>query len=130
MHARDFYPIATKHVFRHYCSMNGDRFVKLLKARIEQDDRLTASGLAKRAGIDNSTIRKLISGENSSPTLSTAQKICAALGVSLEEFMGLDVDPLQAEIVDLYNQLSPEERRLLLSAARGLAADHHKAKPE
>ena len=127
MMARDFYPIAPKMDFGHYVCMNGDKFVTMLKCRIKDDPDLTVAGLASRAKLDKSTIRKLISGENSSPKVATAEKICAALGTTLEEFMGSSRDPLQQEIVDLYNQLSPAERKILLSAARGIAAEGHKA---
>lgn len=127
MLARDFYPIAMKMDFGQYVGMNGDKFVMLLQHRIEDDPDLTVAGLAARAGLDKSTIRKLISGENNSPKVATAEKICAALGVTLEEFMGSSRDPLQQEIVNLYNQLSPSERKILLSAARGIAAEGHKA---
>lgn len=122
MLATDFYPIPEKRQVWHNGYMDGDAFIAKLKARIEADDRLTPSGLAKKAGIDNSTIRKLLSGENTSPRVATAEKICAAMGTTLYDFMGDQPDPLRQEIADLYNQLEPAERRLLLAAARGMLA--------
>ena len=130
MSARDFYPIVNIAVLAQSVAMNNDRFVELLNQRIASDEALTPAGLAQKAGIDNSTIRKLLSGENQSPKVATAQKICKALGTTLEAFMAEIDDPLQAEIFDLYILLEPKERRMLLAAARGLAEPHQAEDPQ
>jgi transcriptional regulator with XRE-family HTH domain len=122
MLASDFYPLRQKEQICQNAFMDADKFVARLKAKIEADERLTPSGLARKAGIDNSTIRKLISGDNVSPRIATAEKICAAMGTTLRDFMADPPDPLRQEIVDLYNQLEPSERRLLVAAARGMLA--------
>ena len=121
MLARDNYPMAGKIVCRHVPGMSD--FVELLRQRIDADPDLTPAGLASRAGIDNSTIRKILNGQNRSPRIDTAMKICAALGTTLEDFMGVKTDPVQREIVRLYVSLTEDERRLLLAAAKGLAAE-------
>ena len=100
--------------------MTDRTFAERLRQAIEEDPDLTPSGLAIRAGLDNSTVRQLLAGKSNNPRVDTAMKICAALGTTLEEFMGLERDPLQREIVYLYNQLSEPERRMLLGAAKGL----------
>lgn len=97
-------------------------FAERLRAAIEADPDLTPSSLAVAAGLDNSTIRQLLSGKANNPRVDTAMKICAALGTTLEEFLGVEYDPVQREIVRLYTRLSAEERRLLLGAAQGIAA--------
>jgi transcriptional regulator with XRE-family HTH domain len=109
-----------------YLCMVDRTFAERLRAAIEADDDLTPAGLATKAGLDNSTIRQLLSGKAVNPRVDTAMKICAALGTTLEEFLGLEYDPVQREIVRLYMQLSAEERRLLLGAAQGIAALHGK----
>ncbi len=101
-------------------------FAERLRAAIEADPDLTPSGLALKAGLDNSTVRQLLSGKANNPRLDTAMRICAALGTTLEEFLGVEYDPVQREIVRLYTQLTVEERRLLLGAAQGIAALHRK----
>jgi transcriptional regulator with XRE-family HTH domain len=101
-------------------------FAERLRAAIDADPDLTPAGLATKAGLDNSTIRQLLSGKANNPRVDTAMRICAALGTTLEEFLGLEYDPVQREIVRLYMQLSVEERRLLLGAAQGIAALHQK----
>lgn len=95
-------------------------FVERLRARLDADPDLTASGLATKAGLSNATIRKLLHGKSQSPRIDTAMRICQALGTTLEEFMGLEVDPSRQEILSLYAQLSDDERRMLLAAAKGL----------
>lgn len=102
--------------------MTDRTFSQRLREVIDADPNLTESGLARAAGLDNSTIRQLLSGKAQNPRLDTAMKICRALGTTLEQFMGRDFDPVQAEILDLYVQLSDEERRILLAAAKGIAA--------
>lgn len=101
-----------------------DSFVSILKARIEDDPDLSAAGLAKAAGLDNSTIRQMIARDRS-PRIDTALKICRALGVTLEKFMAGGRDPVRAELHFLIDQLSNAEIDLLLNAARGLRAPRH-----
>lgn len=98
-------------------------FVEILRDRIANDPSLTEAGLAVKAGLDNSTIRQMIA-QNRSPRIDTAVKICAALGESVESFMEQSRDPVVSEILFHLEQLTPEERDLLLAAARGLRARH------
>jgi len=124
MYASDFYPLQNSTVFCDDGGMDADDFVTRLKRRIEQDPDLTPAGLAVLSGIDNSTIRKLLSGANQSPKVATAQKICKALGTTLEAFMSNDHDTLRAEILSLYSQLSDDERLVLQSVAKGMLSRH------
>ena len=102
--------------------MNDDSFVRRLQRRIDNDPELTPAGLAVLSGIDNSTIRKMLSGVNQSPKIATAEKICAALGTTFDSFMSDSQDPVLDEILSLYRQLRPKERRLLAVVARGLVS--------
>lgn len=98
-------------------------FVDILVARIAADPTLTEAGLAKRAGLDNSTIRQMIKNRRS-PRIDTAMKICAALGETVESFMSQSNDPVRSELLLHLEELTPQERDLLLAAARGLVAQH------
>jgi transcriptional regulator with XRE-family HTH domain len=124
MYASDFYPLHDSSIFCDDKGMDADDFVTRLKRKIDQDPDLTPAGLAVLSGIDNSTIRKLLSGANQSPKVATAQKICKALGTTLEAFMSDDHDNLRAEILALYSQLSDDERLVLQSVAKGLLSRH------
>jgi len=124
MNASEIIPIQKNSDFCDNHSMKTDDFVRRLRDRIEQDPDLTAAGLAAKSGIDVSTIRKMLTIEGASPRYATAQKICAALGTTLEVFMSNDQDTLRAEIVHLYSQLSDDERRILQGVAKGMIAQH------
>jgi DNA-binding XRE family transcriptional regulator len=99
-------------------------FVDILERRIQNDPALTEAGLAKRAGLNNSTIRQMIKARRS-PRIDTAIKICQALGESVESFMSQGHDPVMSEILLHLGQLSAEERQILLAAVRGIRAQHH-----
>lgn len=101
-------------------------FVDILIQRIAADPKLTEAGLAKSAGLDNSTIRQMIKNRRN-PRIDTAIKICAALGETVESFMSQASDPVRSELLLHLQDLTPQERDLLLAAARGLAAQHHAA---
>lgn len=103
-------------------------FVEILTDRIASTEGLTVSGLAIKAGLDNSTIRQMIA-LNRSPRIDTAVKICAALGETVEGFMSQSRDPVTSEILFHLEQLDLAERGLLLAAARGLRANHQVAEP-
>lgn len=107
--------------------MENRTFAQRLQTVIDADENLTPAGLATRAGLDNSAIRSLLSGKAKNPRIDTAIKICAALGTTLEEFMGDDfsgLDPQQKtttqHIRDLLRQLTIDERIRLVSYAEGL----------
>ena len=107
--------------------MNDRTFAQRLQAVIDADEDLTPAGLAKRAGLDNSAIRSLLSGKAQNPRMDTAIKICAALGVTLEEFMAdgflgetVPIDEEAQHIRTLLSQLTPEERVRLVTYGEGL----------
>lgn len=97
-----------------------DPFLRRLRRVIDEDPNLTESGLAVKAGLDNSAIRRLFKNPDSSPRVSTARKICAALGTTLEEFMSEAQTPDEKEIVRLTLALPDHLRRQLLTYAKGL----------
>ena len=103
-------------------------FVDILIQRIEGDPTLSEAGLAVRAGLNNSTIRQMIKMHRS-PRIDTAIKICRALGETVETFMSKRHDPIMSELLFHLEQLTAEERALLLAAARGLRAPHQQAAP-
>ncbi len=103
--------------------MDERTFAMRLREAIDANPDLTEAGLARDAGLDNSTIRQLLSGKAKNPRMDTAMKICKALGTTIEDFMGAGRDSVRSEILDLYTQLTEDERRFLLSAAKGIASD-------
>ncbi|KFI34255.1 DNA-binding protein [Haematobacter missouriensis] len=100
-------------------------FVDILADRIAADPSLTEAGLAKAAGLDNSTIRQMIR-HHRHPRIDTALKICRALGETVETFMSEQNDPVVSEVLLLLDQLEPAEKAMLLAAARGLRDAHQR----
>ena len=56
--------------------------------KLREKKRLSQDRLAKLADVANNTIIKIEQGENINPTLATLKKIAEALGVSLDELTG------------------------------------------
>lgn len=107
--------------------MTDRTFAERLKAVIDSDENLTEAGLATKAGLSNSVIRKLLKGNTQNPRVDTAVKICAALGTTLEDFMSgafqgsaTAVDEEAQRIRNLLSQLTPEERVRLVTYGEGL----------
>ena len=51
-----------------------------------QDRGISVNKLSNLSGITQSTLNNIISGRNNSTTVSTIQKLCDGLGISIEEF--------------------------------------------
>lgn len=107
--------------------MTDRTFAERLRAAIESDPTLTEAGLATKAELSNSVVRKILKGTTQNPRVDTAIKICRALGTSLEDFMSgsfqsaqVDADTEAKRIRSLLSELSPNERRLLLTYGEGL----------
>ncbi len=102
-------------------------FAQRLKAAIDADPHLTEAGLATKAGLSNSVIRKLLKGDTQNPRVDTAIRICAALGTTLEDFMSgafqdatVPADAADQRIRHLLSQLTVEERVRLVTYGEGL----------
>ena len=70
------------------------RTKEALCLRIQQlcDERnLTVNGLSARCGMTQSTLNNIVSGRNSSTTVSTVQKICDGLEMELPDFFNSDL---------------------------------------
>lgn len=97
-------------------------FADKLAQFLQQSTEWNAYSLAMAAGIDKTTIRKIIENRRN-PRYDTIEKICAALKITLEDFMadeGIALDESSQHIRNLLSQLSPEERRLLIVYGEGL----------
>ena len=77
----------------------------------------TQNGLAERAGVSQSHLRRVERGE-ADITVGLLQLLCDAMNVSLKEFFAdtADVD----EIATAFSNLSPKQKKLLLEFMRSL----------
>lgn len=100
--------------------MSDSRFIERLRQTIDQSPDITAAGLASKAGLDNSAIRSLLSGKAKNPRWDTIEKICAALDVSVEEFMADPKTEEERDILRLVSQLPVDLRRQLIGYGQAL----------
>lgn len=81
---------------------------------IMKERQLKPATLAKDAGLNDSTLRKQLSGENRSMNMTTAVKIAETVGVDLSTIIALGEHSEGPEIVRLVlkmRDISPEERQ-------------------
>lgn len=95
-----------------------DHIVTLCKKR-----GVTKYRLSQLSGISQSSLGRIISQE-SLPSLITLEKICTALDVTLAQFFReANQDGMtdsQKEILEIWNDLSTEEKDIVLAMLRGL----------
>lgn len=104
-------------------------FIDILIRRMEEDPKLTPAGLAKSAGLDDSTIRQMIKFRRS-PRVDTAMKICRALGTTIEAFMGQPQTDAERRILRLVSELSEPLLQRLLGYGEGLVEPSGPALPK
>ena len=63
------------------------------------ENGITINKLSTISGITQSTLNNIISGRNNSATVSTIQKICDGLGITITEFFTSDLfDNIEQEL--------------------------------
>lgn len=56
-----------------------------------KSENITLNKLATNAGITQSTLSNIVSGRNNGATISTIQKICDGLDISIQDFFDSDL---------------------------------------
>jgi len=88
----------------------------------------TASGgpslrsVAEGAGVSYEQLKKVRQGKTASTNVDDAVRVARYLGKTLDQFLEDPAAQQDAEIVDLWQQLSPDERRFLRNAAKAQIA--------
>ena len=71
--------------------------LRILNLCVER--RITVNRLATMSGVTQSTLNNIVSGRNSSTTISTVKKICDGLDMSVVEFFdSAEFEGLEQEI--------------------------------
>lgn len=129
---------------RHCSAMEkSDPFLEGLRQIFEVRPELTPSAVSVAAGLDNSTLRKLLNGSNSSPRIDTAKRIADAMGYSLSDIIAIGehdnprlllglVEKLRALDPNLLNQALDYAHYLQAAQAekRALAAEQKQAEEQ
>ncbi len=84
---------------------------------LRQQCGYTQNGLAERAGVSQSHLRRVELGE-SDITIGHLQLLCDAMNISLKEFFDDATEP--AEIATAFSNLSPKQKKLLLTFLENL----------
>lgn len=88
-----------------YIMQTRDNFIEGLRLIFEARKDLTPAGVSTDAGLDNSTIRKLLSGQNSSPRIETAEKIASAMGYRLSTILEIGAGRIPLSAIDLVTKI-------------------------
>ena len=86
---------------------------------------MTAQDIADQSGVPLSTVNNFFANASKAPSINTAGPICAALGISLDEFFGIGdhytatEETLQAEKVGLEKHLS-SKRQIITMMEQGV----------
>jgi transcriptional regulator with XRE-family HTH domain len=97
------------------------QFKEALEAH-RKEQGVSLKDVADGSGVSYEQLKKVGQRENASTNVDDARKVANHFGLTLDEFLGDRTIEARIEIVQLYNQLSPEERRILQAAALGLSA--------
>lgn len=84
---------------------------------LRQQCGYTQNGLAERAGVSQSHLRRVELGE-SDITIGHLQLLCDAMNISLKEFFDDTTEP--DEIATAFSNLSPKQKKLLLTFLENL----------
>ena len=102
-----------------------DPFIEGLRQIFDARPDLKPATVAVAAGLDNSTLRKLLAGSNASPRVDTAQKIATAMGYSLSDIIAIGEHPDARPAIELLEELQHLPASLIkeaLTYAQFLAA--------
>ena len=84
---------------------------------LRQQCGLTQNGLAERAGVSQSHLRRVELGQ-ADITVSHLELLCDAMSISLKEFF--DDAANEDEIAVAFSRLSPKQKKLLLAFLESL----------
>ena len=97
-------------------------FREALIFHTEGPGRPSLKSVAEGAGVSYEQLKKVRQGKSNSTNADDAVKIASYFGLTVNEFLDHHLEAEREEIARLYRQLSPEERQILLDAARGRSA--------
>ena len=102
-------------------------FKEALTFHLQKPDgsRLALKAIAEGSGVSYEQLKKVMQRESASTNVDEAVRVANYFGLTLDEFLADETATIRADIVDLYNQLSDQERRFLRDASQGILARRH-----
>lgn len=117
--SRDKYRLGTSASEIYTCTML--TFRDALLNTLEENE-ISLKALAEGAGVSYEQLKKLKQNKSRSTNVDDAAKIADYLGMSLTDLLSGAIGPSHAEITSVLQQLTPEDRRFLLNAAKAQIA--------
>jgi transcriptional regulator with XRE-family HTH domain len=74
--------------------------------------------VADEAGVSYEQLKKVLQRDDASTNFDDGVKVARAFGISVDEFLGDPSSRLRSELLQLFQQLSPQEQQFLLDVAR------------
>ncbi len=65
--------------------------VRLRIIQLCEENNISVNKLSSISGVTQSTVNNIVSGRNNSTTVSTIQKLCDGLGITINEFFHSDL---------------------------------------
>lgn len=89
-------------------------------SRVLEETGVSLRAVAEGAGVSYEQLKKVKQGKSKSTNVDDAVKVANYLGMTLDELLGDDTAAIRSEIVDLYNQLTQQQRDFLLASVKGV----------
>lgn len=88
--------------------------------RVLDETGISLRAVAEGAGVSYEQLKKVKQGKSKSTNVDDAVKVANFLGMTLDELLDDDTAAIRSEIVDLYNQLTQQQRSFLLASVKGI----------
>ncbi|WP_372570385.1 hypothetical protein [Ruegeria jejuensis] len=94
---------------------------KAVETRGTDGKKRSLKSIAEGSGVSYEQLKKVNQKPERSTNIDDAKKVAKFLGLTIDQFLDDEDIGDQAELVSIYNRLSPEERQFWKASGRGIA---------